>query len=144
MSKKCQIMCALVGLQCISEEASCLAISFCEGDKQNRCHEYIKQISASCSLVAKSCLIFCNPVDCPRQAPLSMGFSRERILEWVSSRDLPDPGNQPVSPVSPALAGGFLTAEPPGRPITSSTPGVSCPALGSMQGSSLLGAAFAG
>ena len=29
--------------------------------------------------------------------------------------NLPDPGIEPVSPVSPALAGGFSTAEPPGK-----------------------------
>ena len=43
---------------------------------------------------------------------LSMGFFQARILEWVaisSSRDLSDPG---IEPVSPALAGGFFTAEP--------------------------------
>ena len=34
------------------------------------------------------------------------------ILEWVAmpfSRDLPDPGTEPVSLTSPALAGGFFT-----------------------------------
>ena len=30
--------------------------------------------------------------------------------------DLPDPGFKPKSPVSPALAGGFFTIEPPGKP----------------------------
>ena len=29
--------------------------------------------------------------------------------------DLPDPGIEPVSPESPALAGGFFTTEPPGE-----------------------------
>ena len=29
--------------------------------------------------------------------------------------DLPGPG---LEPVSPALAGGFLTTEPPGKPLT--------------------------
>ena len=28
---------------------------------------------------------------------------------------LPDPGVEPLSPASPALAGGFLTTEPPGK-----------------------------
>ena len=44
------------------------------------------------------------------------GIFQSRILEWVSisfSRDLPDPG---VKPLSPALAGGFFTAEPLGKP----------------------------
>ena len=43
------------------------------------------------------------------------GISQARILEWVSisySGDLPNPGIGPTSPVFPALAGGFFTAEP--------------------------------
>ena len=50
-----------------------------------------------------------------RQAPLSMGILQARILEWVACPppgDLPDPGMEPVSLMSPAWAGGFLTAEP--------------------------------
>ena len=30
--------------------------------------------------------------------------------------DLPDPGTEPVSPAALALAGGFFTTEPPGKP----------------------------
>ena len=46
------------------------------------------------------------------QAPLSMGFSRQDY--WSGSPcpppgDLPDPGTEPTSPVSPALGGEFLT-----------------------------------
>ena len=47
------------------------------------------------------------------QAPLSMGFSRQEYwsgLPLSPPGDLPDPGIELVSPVSPALAGGFLTA----------------------------------
>ena len=47
-----------------------------------------------------------------RQAPLSMGFSRQEYwsgLPFPSPGDLPDPGLEPTSPVSPALAGGFFT-----------------------------------
>ena len=36
-----------------------------------------------------------------------------------SPADLPDPGIEPVSPASPALAGGFFTTEPLGRPNVS-------------------------
>ena len=47
-----------------------------------------------------------------RQAPLSMGFSRQE--HWSGSPcpppgDLPDPGMTPVSLVSAPLAGGFLS-----------------------------------
>ena len=40
------------------------------------------------------------------------GISQARILEWVAL-DLLDPG---IKPTSPALAGGFFTTEPPGKP----------------------------
>ena len=42
------------------------------------------------------------------QAPLSMGILQARKLEWVaisSPGDLPDPGTEPASLMSPALAG---------------------------------------
>ena len=50
------------------------------------------------------------------QAPLSMGFLRQ---EYWSGLPFPFPGDLPDSegePMSPALAGGFFTTEPPGKP----------------------------
>ena len=50
------------------------------------------------------------------QAPLSIEFSRQDYcseLPFSSLGDLPDPG---IKPASPALAGGFFTTEPPGKP----------------------------
>ena len=47
-----------------------------------------------------------------RQAPLSMGFSRQEYwsgLPCPPPGDLPDPGMEPTSPAAPALAGGFFT-----------------------------------
>ena len=44
--------------------------------------------------------------------PQSMGFSRKEYcsgLPWPSPGDLPNPGIEPASLVSPALAGGFFT-----------------------------------
>ena len=49
------------------------------------------------------------------------GIFQARTLEWVAIsyfRDLLDPGIEPASLVSPALAGGFFITEPPGKPIT--------------------------
>ena len=54
--------------------------------------------------------LFVTPWTVARQAPLSMGFSRQEYWsEWPCPppRDLPDPGIEPRSPVSPALAGRF-------------------------------------
>ena len=50
------------------------------------------------------------------QAPLSMGFSRQEHwsgLPFPSPGDLSNPG---IKHASPALAGEFFTAEPPGSP----------------------------
>ena len=50
------------------------------------------------------------------QAPLSMGFLRQ---EYWNSLPFPSPGDRPnpgIEPVSLALAGGFFTSAPPGKP----------------------------
>ena len=72
-------------------------------------------------LVAQSCLTE-SPQTVAHQAYPSMGFSRQECwsgLPLPSPGDLPDPGIEPVSPVSPALAGGFFTTELLGRPNVS-------------------------
>ena len=53
------------------------------------------------------------------QAPLSMEFSRQECWSGLPCPpgDLPDPGIEPMSLMSPALAGRFFTTEPPGKPI---------------------------
>ena len=48
------------------------------------------------------------------QAPLSMGFSRQEYwsgLPYPPLGNLPDPGVEPVSIMSAALAGGFFTTD---------------------------------
>ena len=66
-----------------------------------------------------SCVqLFATPWTVARQAPLLMGFSRQEYwseLPFRSSGNLPDPGVEPVSPESPALAGKFFTAKLPGK-----------------------------
>ena len=56
---------------------------------------------------------FVTPWTIAHQTSLSMGILQARILEWVAmpspSGDLPDPGIEPASLMSPALAGGFFT-----------------------------------
>ena len=57
-----------------------------------------------------------TPRTVAHQAPLSMGFFRQDHWSGVpfpSSRGFLDPGIEPASPVSPALAGGCFTTEPP-------------------------------
>ena len=55
-------------------------------------------------VVAKSCPTLATPWTVGRQAPLSMGFSRQEYwsgLPFPSSGDLPDPGIEPRSPALP-------------------------------------------
>ena len=68
-------------------------------------------------LVTQSCLTLCDPKDCsPSRLLCPWGFSRQEYwseLPWPPPGDLPNPGIErasPVTPVSPALVGGFLTA----------------------------------
>ena len=49
----------------------------------------------------------------------SMEFSRREYwgrLPFPTPGDLPDPGIKPMSLAPPALAGGFFTTVPPGKP----------------------------
>ena len=59
---------------------------------------------------------FETPWTVAHQAPLSMGFPRQEYwsgLPIPSPGDLSNPGTKPMFPVSPVLAGGFFTTEPP-------------------------------
>ena len=72
---------------------------------------------------AQSYMTICHSMTVTLQAPLSMGFPRQEYwsgLPFPSPGDLPDPGIEPESPKSPALAGGFFTTEPPGKPYDDS------------------------
>ena len=59
---------------------------------------------------------FVTPWTVAQEAPLSMGFTRQEYwsgLPFLFLGDLPDPDIQPESLL---LAGGFSTAESPGKP----------------------------
>ena len=70
-------------------------------------------------LIVGTCSVVSNSVTSGTgalQAPLSMEFSR---LEYWSGLPFPSPGDFPdpgVEPLSLALADGFFTSEPPGKP----------------------------
>ena len=70
--------------------------------------------------VTQSCPTLCNPLETTaHQFPLSIRFFRREHwsgLLFPPSGDLPYPGFKSISPVSSALAGGFSTTLPPGKP----------------------------
>ena len=66
-------------------------------------------------LVAQSCLILCDPMDCSPPGPSLRGILQARLLEWV----FPSPGVPPhpgIKPVSPTLQVDSLLSEPTGKP----------------------------
>ena len=63
--------------------------------------------------------LFLTPWTVACQAPLSMEFSRQEHwsgLPFPPPGDLPILGIEPTSLTSTALAGGFFTTAPPGKP----------------------------
>ena len=66
--------------------------------------------------------LFAAPWTIARQAPLSIGFSRQEYWSEVPCPppgDLPDPGIEPVSLTFPALAGWFFTTIATWTPVSS-------------------------
>ena len=74
----------------------------------------------SCPQGAMACMLSCispvwllaTPWNVAYQAPLSVGYSRQEYwsgLPCPPPEGLPDPETEPVSPVSPALAGEFFS-----------------------------------
>ena len=66
-------------------------------------------------LVAQLCLTLYNPMDCSLPGSSVHAILQARILEWVAI-PFSRASSQPVSPASPALAGGIFTTELPGKP----------------------------
>ena len=82
-----------------------------------------------CLLVPTTVLLslsdsFVGPMDCgpPGSSVHGMFQTRKMELPFPLPGDLPDPGIEPESLVSPALAGGFF--EPPGEPCQALYPGL--------------------
>ena len=72
-----------------------------------------------CAQLLSRVRLFETPWTTARQAPLSMGFSRREYwsgLLLLSLGDLPEPGVEPASLLSPASWAGSLPLAPPGKP----------------------------
>ena len=84
-----------------------------ENTSTSRFSEFVKNQRYACMLSCFSHVRFyVTPWTVALQVPLSMGFSQQEDwsgLPFPPAGDLPDPGIEPASLTSPALAGGFFT-----------------------------------
>ena len=68
----------------------------------------------ACSF-AQLCLTLCDPMNCSQPGSSVHGIPQAGTLEWTAMEWIPPPGNfpnpgiEPISLISPALAGGFFT-----------------------------------
>ena len=82
-----------------------------EGKRETVVH--MKAIVCECAHLLGHVQLFVTPWTVTPQTPLSMGFSRQEYwsgLPFSPPADLPDPGIELASPLSPALAGRFMMA----------------------------------
>ena len=87
---------------------------------------FVRTVS-NISLSVRACVqllnhaqLFVTPWTIVHQTPLSMGFPRQE--HWsefpgLPPGDLPDPGIELTSHMSPELTGRFFTTEPPGKAL---------------------------
>ena len=72
--------------------------------------QFSQGIIGMCVCVLSHVQLFAAPWTVAHQVPLPMGFSRQEYWNGLPPpRDLPNPEIEPISLVSPALAGEFFT-----------------------------------
>ena len=94
-----------------------ITLTFCSGSQYS-----ILVALENCFVCVLSHVQLCNPMDGRLPGSSVYGIFQARILEWFAisfSRGSSPPRDQTsVSCMSPALAAGFFTTEPPGKPAT--------------------------
>ena len=84
-----------------------------------RWHALPSQYLVCACVKSLSCVqLFATPWTVALQAPVSMGFSRQEYwsgLPFPPPGDLPNPGSEPTSLTSPALASRFFTTSNTGK-----------------------------
>ena len=89
-----------------------------KGRKRQQCLFFEEE--CVCSFI-QSCPTLCDSLDHSLPGSLSMGLSRQEYcsgLPFPTAGDLPNPGMEPTSLMSPALAGRFFITVSPKTPIT--------------------------
>ena len=99
--------------------SSCHLVSLCFNLKDPPQHFQQGRSVCCAELSHFSCVRLCDTMDCSPQSLLSMGFSRQEILEWVavpSSRGSSQCRDQNFKSRVFCISSEFSTAEPPGKP----------------------------
>ena len=95
--------------------------------KMKNCFQWDSKIWVWTDIVEQVVYVFSRvqrfPISCTEvhQSPLFMEFTRQEHwsgLPFPPPRGLPDPGIEPASLAPAALAGGFFTTVPSGKPIS--------------------------
>ena len=81
------------------------------------CPNYSLCCAVCCIQSLQSCPTLSTPWTVARQAPLSIGFSRQEYWSGLPCPPLPNPG---IQPRSPALQADSLPSESPGKPLFNS------------------------
>ena len=92
-----------------------MVLAWCATPPSSGTSEYYRSHAQWLSCV----LLFATPWIVASRAPLSMGFSRQEYWSGLPFPSLGDLSNSGIEPVCPALAGGFFTTEPSGKPLVS-------------------------
>ena len=109
----------------LSEQNWCFVIKTKQKHKpwvgSSQAHSFclLTSVAALSCMCAQLCLTLCNPMDCSLPGSSLHGLFQARILEWAaisSPRGSFQLRDRTWSPVSPALAGGFFTTLPSGKP----------------------------
>ena len=89
-----------------------------------------------CAKLLSSVQLFATLWMVVHQVPLSVGFSRQEYWSGLLGplgQDLPGPGTESASLISPALTGGFFTSRVTRDKLTKSNPGVHSLVSGTMR-----------
>ena len=81
---------------------------------------YFVSRAICCAYLLSRIWLFATPWTVTCQVPLSVEFCKQEYCSGLPlplGEKLPDSGIKPVSLASPALAGGFFTAAPSGKPL---------------------------
>ena len=96
--------------------------------KNTACHCF----ACICAKSLQWCLILCDPLGCSPRASLSIRFSMQAYwsgLPFPPPGNLPEPGIEPRSLMSPELAGRFFTHSTTWEAHESENESQSCPTL---------------